>query len=631
MKTSRRIAALHLAALPLEAVFSDAPPGEGAVSAEKGSAGPEGASEPSDLASEAPLEPCAIRQLDRGRSLLVAVSPSAYARGVRSGMTEAEGRATYSGLRVREREPSLELVRLERVAELLFAYGPEVEACPPLTLFVELGRSRAALRKRLGRVEELDVLNRLLEDLASVGHHATAALADDPDTARTFAEQLSRRPSDAQSRRVFVVPPGRARGALAGLPVEALAWTDLRSDPDGRVRAQMQGVCEALKNLGVERVGDLAQMPKNELGARFGEAGTQLIRRARGDCQRPLRRYRPPERLEESFELEAPTEDLDPIAFILRRLLHRMEGRLSALRRAAGALTLDFLIEPGLEREVELEATRAPSSKRRHVLEVRFAQPTRVSTTMFAVAREKIGGALPGAVLALNVVAEGCEPDHGAQLDLFSHRVQKTEALAELVGRLTSALGEQSVFSPRPVDTHRPEAGWTAAPFSVEAAFTSLRTSSRVATTGSSAPMILNQQGQSRALPSVTPEMSVIGKPNGEEADLTPTEFEGASWPKPRPRRQEDEPPPSLPPRPTELFQAPEPARFSDGRRLLSWRGRKIPLRSVSGWEHLRTEWWRSEGSPLERDYSKVETEDGRWLWVFTTPQGALFVHGIFD
>lgn len=634
-----RFVAVHFRALPLEAVFSDAPP-----PAENVHDG-DGASVPS---TGADLRPCAVKESHRGRSVLVAVSAAALAKGVRPGMTEAEGKATLAELVVRDRETSVEWVRLEHAAELLFAYGPEVEVCPPATLFVEVSRSRRVLQKRFGHSWDEAFLTALVEEMVGFGHEVTAALADDLDTARTLAEHLSfealerNRPPPTKSRGrrsappsapaplvpIRVAAPGRARAALAGLPLTALAWTTRREDPDRNLELELKGVCEALRQLGIRKVGQLAQMGARELGARFGVAGSRMAARASGTLTRPLAPYTPAERLEESFELDAVTEDLEPILFVLRRLLHRLERRMSARQRAAGALTMDFVIEPGLEREVALDAEREASSKRRVVLTLELARPTRSAETLFAVARERIGNALPGAVLAIRVVAESPETDKGAQLDLFSRRAQKTEAMAELVGRLSAALGSSAVFTPKLADTHRPEAAWTSEAFSVDAALAPSRPPVRKVASAAAPAMVEARPGTSAPLPVVDEHLSVVGSTKVGLAAPRTTDAPSA-WPKPKVRRPEDEPRPPLPPRPLELLTTPERATFVESGQALAWRGRRLKIQGVTGREHLDTEWWRA--SPLERDYRRVETTDGRELWVFVTPSGDAYVHGIFD
>jgi protein ImuB len=48
------------------------------------------------------------------------------------------------------------------------------------------------------------------------------------------------------------------------------------------------------------------------------------------------------------------------------------------------------------------------------------------------------------------------------------------------------------------------------------------------------------------------------------------------------------------------------------------------------GPERIESGWWR--GPSQRRDYYRVETDDGRWLWLFRELNaGDWFLHGFFD
>ncbi|WP_250658611.1 Y-family DNA polymerase [Alkalimarinus coralli] len=57
------------------------------------------------------------------------------------------------------------------------------------------------------------------------------------------------------------------------------------------------------------------------------------------------------------------------------------------------------------------------------------------------------------------------------------------------------------------------------------------------------------------------------------------------------------------------------------------------PLRErisiIQGPERLSTGWW--DGQAIIRDYFIARTENGRWLWVFRTPEQKWFLHGVFS
>jgi protein ImuB len=47
------------------------------------------------------------------------------------------------------------------------------------------------------------------------------------------------------------------------------------------------------------------------------------------------------------------------------------------------------------------------------------------------------------------------------------------------------------------------------------------------------------------------------------------------------------------------------------------------------GPERIETGWWR--GRCVRRDYYRVETQSGHWLWIFRRlPDGCWFLHGMF-
>jgi protein ImuB len=62
----------------------------------------------------------------------------------------------------------------------------------------------------------------------------------------------------------------------------------------------------------------------------------------------------------------------------------------------------------------------------------------------------------------------------------------------------------------------------------------------------------------------------------------------------------------------------------------MEWRGEKYQLKSGSGPERIITAWWGAHRSST-RDYFKVQTDNGLWVWVFRELETARwFVHGLW-
>ncbi|MEO1337854.1 MAG: hypothetical protein AAFV29_19580, partial [Myxococcota bacterium] len=390
-----RVAAVHLYAHPLECVFDE------------------------ECIAQSP---CAVRADINGRLFLIGLSDSARQAGLRPNMTQSEAKAHLASLMIRSRNTAREVERLHAVAELLMAFGPHVEVGPPNMLWVEIGRGQRELAHRLGESDESSVGQAILQMLKKFGHRATVAIASDPSTARTFALHLaqqrwatptkSKSPLQRRRQRVrgaapkaprktkggrkpkskaelVVVEPGQTASRLSALPISALLWTDKQDDPDGRQRSSLQDIAGSLKLLGVTDVARLASLPSAQISSRFGQAGALLVRRAKGEDDRPLRPFTPPDRLAESFELDAVTEDLEPILFVLRRLFARIEARLEARGLATTDARVHFVIEPGLTEAINPQAPKPKSSRRQVSLQLSMARPTRKAQTLFAVAREQ--------------------------------------------------------------------------------------------------------------------------------------------------------------------------------------------------------------------------------------------------
>ncbi|MBL3552997.1 Y-family DNA polymerase [Rhodovulum sulfidophilum] len=87
-------------------------------------------------------------------------------------------------------------------------------------------------------------------------------------------------------------------------------------------------------------------------------------------------------------------------------------------------------------------------------------------------------------------------------------------------------------------------------------------------------------------------------------------------------------------PRPLRLFP-PEPiaAQGTDPPRAFRWRGMRLSLGRAIGPERIAPEWWSEEENWRRglRDYWRMETREGRRLWMFYTPQDpGWFVQGEF-
>ena len=221
----------------------------------------------------------------------------------------------------------------------------------------------------------------------------------------------------------IVVPAGDEAAFLADRPSGLLT-----NDPDVRAR---------LTRFGLRLIGAVAELPRSALIARFGEEGGRLHARARGEETDPFRTRRATERLGLALPIEPPVEDLEPLRFVLHRLVAALTGQLTgrglAADRAVLILDLDLAFAP-------------PGTSPRIVVEQRFPEPTAdpeaVERLLFArLEREPP----PAAVQRLDLEVRGTTEAAGQQLPLFVPQAARTARLGWQLARLALTYGEDRV------------------------------------------------------------------------------------------------------------------------------------------------------------------------------------------
>jgi len=297
--------------------------------------------------------------------------------------------------------------------DLAREFTPRVEARGPTPVLLDLFG--------LGRVwpTPLALGQAILEAARGRGIDAQVALA----WSRPVALVLARgRPG------LTVVAPGKEAEALAPLP---LALLDL--DPERR---------ELLARWGLRTIGDLARLPPAGLAERFGPAGPGLVRLARGEDEGLFVPAAAPAAFEMTLDLDWPVDGLEPLSFLLARVLEPLCAGLVARGRRAAALTLDLgLVDRSTHRRVLKPA--APSSEPR---------------TWRTLALLDLEAHPPrDAIQAITARAEPT-PARPVQFSLLDPALPSPERLAETMARLHcwTAAGRGGAASL--LDTHRPGA-----------------------------------------------------------------------------------------------------------------------------------------------------------------------------
>lgn len=488
-----------------------------------------------DIAPDAPL---VLVATVRGALRLGAVDAHAQALGIVAGMTLADARAMQPDLRVAEMDAEADRHWLERLARRCTGWSPLVTVVPPDGITLDIAGADHLFGGEAGLTVQVEDM------LGAIGMTLRLATASTPQAAQALA-------------RHGTLPVEDERKAIRALPVIALGL-----GPEESL---------ALRRAGLNTIGDVAARQSASVAARFGMDAVTSLRRLMGEEQAPIDPLTPPAplRFERRFA--------EPVILQATIAAHFLE----LLREAASVLEQRDL---GGRR---FALTLFRSDNVRHRLDIETGLPTRDHALVLRLFEERIASLAdpldPGfgydrMMLSLAAV----EPLAASQPTLDGGEKQEA-ALAELIDRLSTRLGAESLCRLVPQDSHLPE------------------------------------QGQ-LALPAIQTQAPV-------------------RWPSP----PEGEPPM----RPLFLFDPPQPvqviAEVPDGPPYrFRWRRKLHEVRLYEGPERIAAEWWRRKGGEnpgsggLSRDYYRIENRRGQRYWIFRhglydeIPDPRWYLHGLF-
>jgi protein ImuB len=301
----------------------------------------------------------------------------------------------------------------EKLLRLAQEFSPQVERTAADTVTLDAD----GLERIHGLPQEIAAA--LARRAAECGLKASVAIASNPDAAVYAARGFAG---------VSVIPHGDEAKFLGSLPL-----TLLEPAPE---------MLETLERWGIRRFRDLAALPELGLAERLGPEGLRLRKLARGEGDRPLVPVDEPLRFAEEAELEYPVELLEPLAFVLARLLNDLCARLESHGLAANELRLRLKLEAAGE----------------HARALRFPVPMLDARAFLKLLQLDLSAHPPAApVLRVWLEAEPAKP-RAAQNGLFIPIAPEPEKLELTLARLRSLVGEGNVGSPALVDTHRPGA-----------------------------------------------------------------------------------------------------------------------------------------------------------------------------
>lgn len=144
---------------------------------------------------------------------------------------------------------------------------------------------------------------------------------------------------------------------------------------------EMAGI---LDSWGIHTLEQLAQLPETGVAERFGLAGVSLQRQARGAVDRPLKIYQQETTYADRIQLDHPVSLLEPLLFLIARLLNDQCEKLLSHGMAANEITI----------RLELE------NKTEHVRTLRLPIPMRESKALLKLLQMDLEAHPPDAATA---------------------------------------------------------------------------------------------------------------------------------------------------------------------------------------------------------------------------------------
>ena len=325
---------------------------------------------------------------------------------------------------------------LEAVAR---EFSPRIEVCGPREITLDL----SGLERLFG--DARTIAAELRRTAADRGLRVRVAIAATRSTARLFVHHRAG---------LTVIEPGREADMLASLPLSLLEVLETPNSQNPNPKSQSlkpraqspttnhHPPTSTLRRWGLRTLGEFAALPPDEVAARLGQAGVEWQRVARGQDQQPLVPAAPEERFEQTLALDWPIEGLEPLSFVLGRLMEPLSVHLE--RRDRGAAILHVRLHL-VSRVVHERSLQLPA-------------PMRDARALRTLALLDLESHPPDAAIDRVTVAIDPTPGRVVQFSLLTRPLPSPEHLSTLAARLAALMGEGRCGSPVPVDSWRPGA-----------------------------------------------------------------------------------------------------------------------------------------------------------------------------
>src|SRR5580704_4901088 len=358
---------------------------------------------------------------DHAVSILDGVAPqervcslnlNARKRGVVPGMTRLEVEE-LGGIYVQSRSVETERAARMILLESLSLFSPRIEET--------FATNASGFVMDISGTERLFgspamLAKRILASVHSTGFRASVAVSHNFDTARIKA---------AFSRGITVVPQRDEAVSLASTPIAALPIEEQDY--------------ETFAIWGIGCLGELAELPEEELITRLGQRAKFWLKLARGMAEHIFLPIEAKFELKEHLEFETHIEQLDSLIFVAATMISSLIARANSRALSLATLTVHM----DLEKDITYQRV------------IRPAIPSCDSKFLLKLLQLEIAAHPPqAAISSLTLTAEAGQQSK-MQLGLFAPQTPEPSRLDITLARLKALVGKDRVGSPFLNDTHR--------------------------------------------------------------------------------------------------------------------------------------------------------------------------------
>lgn len=343
------------------------------------------------------------------RSLIYEANARAREAGVCAGQSVSQALAKCRHLQLRPRKPLAEKATRHTLFHCLYSLTPRIEASSESVHLLDLrGLPSAQLPERI---------QQQLQQLHELGFAVRIGVAATPDWARYAAH--------CADPLLWVHDP---KQVFKTIPMES-AVEDER-------------LLSILQQWGIRCLADYAQLPQQAIAERLGKAGLSLWRSLNDPSPRLLRIEELPPEFKASMELEFEIESLEPLHFVIQRLLEQLVLELTQSLLKAQVLRLQLDL----------------ADQTHHRKAFKLPEPTRNHTKLTQVLHshlENLQTLAPIVAITLEVVpSDAADP----QSQLFQQQIQDPWQFSSTLHQLLGLVGSDNVGTPVLKDSHDPDA-----------------------------------------------------------------------------------------------------------------------------------------------------------------------------